>query len=734
MPNSPRLLGLAAAILLALVLLTGASHAAEGTPAPSKPETVSIDELQRLVDTLENDRDRAELVRDLKALIAAERARKQASAPPPHGFFDELAQKLREVGTEVLATIAAMADAPRIAGWVEAQISDEASRARWVEVATHLCIVFGLAVLADLAVLALLRRPRAALARSAGARPWTRIGLALPRAVLDLLPLLAFAAAGYLVLPLLQPRLGTAEVAKIMIDASVLARALLAVGRVLLLTPGAPAAPIGLGEESRTYLYIWTRRFVNWTVYGYAVLDGALWLGVPEGIHATLARLVALVLAALTVVFVLQNRLAVAAWLRGPGAAPRDGRSLGGWRILRQRLAETWHVLAIVYVVGIYAVYALRIPGGFAFALRASGLSVVLIVGAGLLVRLIGRLAERGFAIGTDLKTRFPTLEARANRYLPVLSAAISTAIYLFAGLAVLQAWGADGFGWIDSDWGRRITGAVLSIAAACVVAIAVWELFVAAIERYLAAVDGEGRPVTRSARARTLLPLLRTVTLAVLALTVALIVLSELGVNIAPLLAGAGIVGIAIGFGSQALVKDIITGLFILVEDTLAIGDVVDVGGDHSGVVEAISIRAIKLRDLAGTVHTVPFGTVTSVKNLTRDYSYYVADIAVAYREDTDEVIEVLKEVARALKEDPAFGYFMLEPLEVIGVDRFVDSAVILKVRLKTVPLQQWTVGREFNRRVKKAFEAEGIEMPSQERTIFFGNTPPPSAEPSKS
>ena len=239
---------------------------------------------------------------------------------------------------------------------------------------------------------------------------------------------------------------------------------------------------------------------------------------------------------------------------------------------------------------------------------------------------------------------------------------------------------------------------------------------------------------MTRSARARTLLPLLRTAMLAVLALTVALIVLGELGVNVAPLLAGAGIVGIAIGFGAQALVKDIITGLFILVEDTLAIGDVVDVGGDHAGVVEAISIRAIKLRDLAGTVHTVPFGTVTSVKNLTRDYSYYVADIAVAYREDTDEVIEVLKEVARALKEDPAFGYFMLEPLEVIGVDRFEDSAVILKVRLKTVPLQQWTVGREFNRRVKKAFDAEGIEMPFPHRTIYFGNAPPRAAEPSKS
>ena len=194
------------------------------------------------------------------------------------------------------------------------------------------------------------------------------------------------------------------------------------------------------------------------------------------------------------------------------------------------------------------------------------------------------------------------------------------------------------------------------------------------------------------------------------------------MGVNIGPLLAGAGIVGIAIGFGAQALVKDIITGLFILIEDTLAVGEVVDVGNGHAGVVEGISIRCLKLRDLEGTVHTVPFSDVTTVKNLTRDYSYYVADVSVAYREDTDAVVAVLRDVAEQLKADPAYGPFMLAPLEVIGVDRFEASAVVVKVRLKTVPSRQWSVGREFNRRLKKAFDAQGIEMPAPHRTLYFG------------
>jgi small conductance mechanosensitive channel len=236
---------------------------------------------------------------------------------------------------------------------------------------------------------------------------------------------------------------------------------------------------------------------------------------------------------------------------------------------------------------------------------------------------------------------------------------------------------------------------------------------------------------LVRSPRTRTLLPLLRTTMMIVLAVMVVLIVLSQIGVDIAPLLAGAGIVGLAIGFGSQALVKDIITGLFMLIEDTLAVGDVVDVGGDHAGVVEAITVRTIRLRDGAGAVHTVPFSSVTSVKNQTRDYAYYVIDVRVAYREDTDAVIVVLKQVAEELKSDPAYGWLMLAPLEVIGVDRFEPSAVVISIRIKTSPAQQWTVGREFNRRMKKAFDAKGISMPSTHHTLYFGADPGDQASP---
>ncbi len=723
-----RLAAFVALGLLLWALPTAAQPAAAPAAAP-KSATVSIDELQRLVDKLENEQDRAYLIAELRALIAAERAgRPEAPAAPQQrpGFFDTLSQQIDAISGEILATAAAIVDAPRLVRWAESQVNDAEARARWFQVLWHLALVFGLAAAAEFLVRAVLARPRGALANRSGTAGVARALLTLLRIVIDLVPLLVFAAVAYGVLPLLQPRIETRLVAEVIIRASVLARALLAVARGLLLSSGSPVGLFGAGEETRNYLYIWARRFVGWTVYGYAVAEASWWLGVPGGIYTTLLKSSGLVLAVLAIIFVLQNRLAIAGFIQGKRASAAEPASGNGWRVLRNRLADTWHVLAVVYIAGIYAVYALQIPGGFAFLLRATLLSIVLVLGAGVLVRIVSSLAERGFAIHPDLKQRFPTLESRANRYIPILSAIASAIIYVFAGLALLQAWGADILGWFASGVGREVAGSAVSIGTVIAVGIVVWELFSSAIERYLTGLDRAGTVRPRSARVRTLLPLMRSAMMVLIATMVVLVVLSEVGVNIAPLLAGAGIVGIAIGFGAQALVKDIITGLFILIEDTLAVGDVVDVGNGHAGVVEGISIRCLKLRDAAGTVHTVPFSDVAAVKNLTRDYAFYVVDVAVAYSEDTDRVVGVLKGVAEELAADPAFGPFMLAPLEVVGLDRFEASAAIIQVRLKTLPSRQWSVGREFNRRFKKAFHAAGIEVPVPHRKVILASDAP--------
>ncbi len=222
-------------------------------------------------------------------------------------------------------------------------------------------------------------------------------------------------------------------------------------------------------------------------------------------------------------------------------------------------------------------------------------------------------------------------------------------------------------------------------------------------------------------ARLQTITPIIRNALLFALTLMALMVVLSELGVNIMPLLAGAGVLGIAIGFGAQTLVRDFLAGAMVIFEDLLQIGDVVQLG-DKFGVVEKITIRKIQLRDLDGTVHTVPFGEVTIVSNLTKEYSYYLFNVGVAYRENVDEVIACLKELDAGLRADEKFGPLILEPIEILGLDKFDDSAIVIKARTKTLPHEKWTVGREFNRRMKIAFDERNIEIPFPHQTIYFG------------
>ncbi|WP_455242404.1 mechanosensitive ion channel family protein [Petrachloros mirabilis] len=223
--------------------------------------------------------------------------------------------------------------------------------------------------------------------------------------------------------------------------------------------------------------------------------------------------------------------------------------------------------------------------------------------------------------------------------------------------------------------------------------------------------------------RADTLTHVLRDVARVFILVVGSMMVLSELGIDLKPLLAAAGLSGLAIGFGAQSLVKDIISGFFILLEDSVRVGDVVEVAG-VSGVVEEVKLRTITLRDLSGNVHVVPNGIVDRVKNMTKVFSYYLFDVGVAYKENVDEVMVVLHEIAAEVQADPLFSGDILEPLEMLGVDQFADSAVIIKCRIKTQPIKQWRVGREINRRIKNTFDAKGIEIPFPHRTIYWGES----------
>lgn len=237
---------------------------------------------------------------------------------------------------------------------------------------------------------------------------------------------------------------------------------------------------------------------------------------------------------------------------------------------------------------------------------------------------------------------------------------------------------------------------------------------------------DDDKDRLSREKRVKTLIGLLLTIGLTLVWVVAVVMGLDQIGLDITPIIASAGIVGLAVGFGAQNLVKDVINGFFIILENQVRIGDVAVVNGT-GGLVEAISFRTITLRDQAGTVHIFPNGTVTTLSNMTKDWSAYVMNIGVAYKEDTDRVVEVMREVGKDLQQDEQFGRKILEPIEILGVDAFEESEVVIKARIKTYPIEQWSVGREYRRRLKKAFDQKGIEIPFPHRTLYMGEASPP-------
>jgi small conductance mechanosensitive channel len=268
---------------------------------------------------------------------------------------------------------------------------------------------------------------------------------------------------------------------------------------------------------------------------------------------------------------------------------------------------------------------------------------------------------------------------------------------------------------------GLRIVGILLAAWIAIAVAQRLIRLFRERLTSRMA--DGE-----QVKRAQTLGRVFRYIVGVVISLIAGMLVLAELGISVAPILGAAGVVGLAVGFGAQSLVKDYFTGFFILLENQIRQGDVVSVAG-IGGLVEEITLRFVRLRDYEGNVHYVPNGLITTVTNMSRGFAQAVLDVGIAYREDIDEAFAVMRAVAAEMRADPAHAARILDDLEVAGVERWGDSSVILRARLKTAPLEQWTVKRAFLWRLKKAFDTHGIEIPYPHLTVYAGEAKDGSA-----
>ena len=686
-----------------------------GAAAASETGAVTVADLEDLVAAIEDDAEREELVGRLNTLIELKKGEEGVLEPGQQtlgaivieqvsAHSEALGKQLSALTNAILAIPGGMAD-------LREGMSDPVTLARWTEGILALIAVIAVGFVAQGVVKRLLAKPLSSIAWREGEGLLMQIPLLAARLVLILIPPAAFAATGGILISLFPADSIGRPVTLSVIYAVAIVGAINAVTRTILAPAAAAARPVRLGDETAHYLYIWIGRVSVVGVFGYFAIQIAGFLGLAGPAQSFLFKLIGLLLALLFVMLIMQNRRSVAHFIGG-----KEGARLIRFR---RRMADLWHVFAIVYVAVVYLVWVVDMPGGFAYVTRATLLTALTIFLAIAAASFAARMIDKAFSLSPELKARLPGLETRVNRYLPVVKSILRGVIAVIAGLAVLQAWGLDVLQWVSEPAGRALVSRLASIGAIVLMAIVGWEALSAGIERYLASDDA-----SQSQRARTLLPLIRKVILVALTVVVGLTVLSELGINIAPLLAGAGVVGLAVGFGAQTLVRDIITGLFILIEDTISVGDYVTLAG-HGGTVEALSIRSIRMRDPSGTVHTIPFSDVTTVINYTREFAFAVLEIGVAYKENVDRVTQVIEEVGQELRQDPDQQVHILDDLQVQGLDRFDDSAVIIKARIKTAPGMQWAIRRAFNRLLKRRFDAEGIEIPFPQQTIWFAEEP---------
>lgn len=289
----------------------------------------------------------------------------------------------------------------------------------------------------------------------------------------------------------------------------------------------------------------------------------------------------------------------------------------------------------------------------------------------------------------------------------------------LMTGMVWAAEEGGQTAGFWQSDWAiKSVRGGIILLLGA----VLFW-LLKFGVSKILVKISQKDvlRESENTLRIKTLLQLVNWTGSILIVLFVFYMLLDNLGINMAPLLAGAGIVGLAFSFGGQYLIRDLINGIFILVEGQYRINDVVKIG-EHGGLVESVNLRHTRLRDLEGRVIYIPNGEIKTVINFTTEYAQALLDIGVAYKENVDEVMQVIKDLAAEMRKDPLYGRMILEDMEMLGVDAFADSQVTIKCRMKTIPIKQWEVSREFRRRLKNKFDELGIEIPFPHRTFYFG------------
>jgi small-conductance mechanosensitive channel len=549
-------------------------------------------------------------------------------------------------------------------------------------------------------------------------RTLRHLPFALARLLLDLVPVAVFFLVAGLILRWMNDDPRVASIVSGFVDGYVTARIGMTVLRLLVSPVGHGLRLIRVGEHTARRIIGWFRAMLIVGTVGFALANTFQQLGAADEQRLVFIKAVSFVIHVLLVVLLFKVRRPVAAAIRGPQGV------VGPLATIRHWLADVWAILAAVVVMGAWFVWALGVEDGFPKLLHFVGVTTAVIVCARIVAVLVlggvSHLFQPATAKDTsDTAAKTAAQRLHAQRYYPLVRSIVTAVLTVCTVIALLQVWGVDALSWFSRGTiGRSLASAVVTILVAATIAVLVWEAANASVERRLTRWKDAG-DIVRAARLRTLLPMLRTGLLVAIVLIVGLTVLNQIGVNTTPLLAGASIIGVALGFGSQKLVQDFITGIFLLMENAMQVGDSVTVG-DVSGTVEYLSIRTVRLRGGDGSLYIVPFSSVTTVNNTNRGIGNAAMRVSVAYETDVARAIAELKAIGASLRADPAFAPQILADMEVWGVDAVDGGMFALAGQISCTDKGRWGVQRELNRRILERFREVGIVI-SNPRTSFL-------------
>ncbi|MDW5376131.1 mechanosensitive channel protein [Halomonas sp. HP20-15] len=741
MPKSRNIPWLGYWLGLALMVCFALPAFAQEVSAPSdaaEPEQ-SGPAYATLADLLENEASRQRLIEELRALAKTTTAGERAlpgEAPSAEAVAEQapsdqspeqvsLARRLAELTSSVAGDIGSQFKALAIAlGGLfapQVDVSPGIDSAAVMAAAINL----GLVIIATFAVFFILRRlghplfsrisrwSQASEGRSALLR---LIGAVAVAALIDVLIVALAYIGGNLIATFAIGDNGSLSTqASLFLNAFLIIELVKAAIRMLFSSHYEGLRLVPIATDEAKHWNRWLATLTGFVGYGMLVLVPIINFNLSPALGQGAGLIIMLLAFIYATLMVLKNRTKVRAALE----AKAEQATMSPSRVALRLLGKVWHLLAIVYFLVVLLVSIAR-PEDALPSVAAATLQTLIIAGLGLLLSgVLTQLIGRRITLSDDLRRKLPKLEARLNAYIPTFLKIIRAIILIAVTMLILNAWGVfDLAAWYATDAGRGTVSKLTDVIIILVVACALWIALASLIEHRLNPETGSGEP---TARAKTLLSLFRNALAIALITMTAMIVLAEIGINIGPLIAGAGVIGLAIGFGAQKLVQDIITGVFIQVENAMNTGDVVTVGG-VTGTAERLSIRSVGIRDLAGTYHIVPFSSVDTVSNYMREFGNHVGEYGIAYRESIDDAIAQLELAFEDLKSSEEHGHKLLAPLTVAGVIALADSSVNIRVVIKTTPGDQWGVGRAYNRLVKLRFDAAGIEIPFPHTTLYFG------------